>query len=186
MASPTSSRTAPHPCCLWQEVPEGGFGWTGPTGHPSSVPLQWSASPTSQEALIPLTKRVGAGAGAGEGEGIWSRKRNPGDEPGEARLQSRPQLLLICGVSPRRWGRDEEGPSSGRLDSQQKRCFLSPLTPDHRSASIREQETESEVAQLCPTLCDPTDCSLPGFSIHRVFQARVLEWVAISFSRGSS
>ena len=35
-------------------------------------------------------------------------------------------------------------------------------------------------------LCDPMDCSLPGFSIHGIFQARVLEWVAISFSRGSS
>ena len=47
-------------------------------------------------------------------------------------------------------------------------------------------ESESEVAQSCPTLCDPTDCSLPGFSIHGIFQARVLEWIAISFSRGSS
>ena len=45
---------------------------------------------------------------------------------------------------------------------------------------------ESEVAQLCPTLCDPMDCSPPGSSIHGIFQARVLEWVAISFSRGSS
>ena len=44
---------------------------------------------------------------------------------------------------------------------------------------------ESEVAQLCLTLCDPVDCSPPGYSIHRVFQARVLDWVAISFSRGS-
>ena len=47
-------------------------------------------------------------------------------------------------------------------------------------------ESESEVAQSCPTLCDPMDCSLPGSSIHGIFQARVLEWVAISFSRGSS
>ena len=45
---------------------------------------------------------------------------------------------------------------------------------------------QCEVAQLCPTLCDPMDCSLPGFSIHGVFQARTLEWGAISFSRGSS
>ena len=45
---------------------------------------------------------------------------------------------------------------------------------------------ESEVAQLCPTLCDPIDCSLPGSSVHGIFQAKVLEWVAISFSRGSS
>ena len=44
----------------------------------------------------------------------------------------------------------------------------------------------SEVAQLCPTLCDPMDCSLPGSSVHGIFQAIVLEWIAISFSRGSS
>ena len=43
-----------------------------------------------------------------------------------------------------------------------------------------------EVAQLCPTLCDPMDCSLPGSSVHGIFQAIVLEWIAISFSRGSS
>ena len=40
-----------------------------------------------------------------------------------------------------------------------------------------------QVAQSCPTLCDPMDCSLPGSSVHGIFQARVLEWVAISFSR---
>ena len=45
---------------------------------------------------------------------------------------------------------------------------------------------EGEVAQSCPTLCDPMDCSLPGFSIHGILQVRVLEWVAISFSRASS
>ena len=43
-------------------------------------------------------------------------------------------------------------------------------------------KSESEVAQLCPSLCDPMDCSLPGSSIHGIFQARVLEWVAIAFS----
>ena len=41
---------------------------------------------------------------------------------------------------------------------------------------------ESEVAQSCPTLCDPMDHSLPGSSVHGIFQARVLEWGAISFS----
>ena len=44
----------------------------------------------------------------------------------------------------------------------------------------------SLVAQSCPTLCDPMDYSLPGFSIHGILQARILEWVTISFSRGSS
>ena len=42
------------------------------------------------------------------------------------------------------------------------------------------------VAKLCPTLCDPMDCSLPGSSVHGISQARILEWVALSFSRGSS
>ena len=44
-------------------------------------------------------------------------------------------------------------------------------------------ESESEVAQSCPTLFDPMDCSLSGSSVHGIFQARVLEWIAISFSR---
>ena len=44
----------------------------------------------------------------------------------------------------------------------------------------------SEVAQSCPTLCDPMDCSLSGSTVYGTFQARVLKWIAISFSRGSS
>ena len=47
-------------------------------------------------------------------------------------------------------------------------------------------EGEGEVTQSCPTLCDPMDCSLPAFSVHGILQARILEWVTISFSRGSS
>ena len=43
-------------------------------------------------------------------------------------------------------------------------------------------KSESEVARSCPTLSDPMDCSLPGSSVHGIFQARVLEWGAIAFS----
>ena len=43
-------------------------------------------------------------------------------------------------------------------------------------------KSESEVAQSCPTLSDPIDCSLPGSSVHGIFQARVLEWGATAFS----
>ena len=43
-----------------------------------------------------------------------------------------------------------------------------------------------EVAQSCLTLCDPMDCNLPGSSVHGIFQVRILEWVAISSSKGSS
>ena len=42
-------------------------------------------------------------------------------------------------------------------------------------------KSESEVAQLCPTLSDPMDCSLPGSSVHGICQARVLEWVAMDW-----
>jgi len=44
-------------------------------------------------------------------------------------------------------------------------------------------KSESEVAQSCPTLRDPMVCSLPGSSVHGIFQARVLEWGAIAFSK---
>ena len=50
---------------------------------------------------------------------------------------------------------------------------------------VKKRKKESELTQSCPTLCDPMDCSPLGSSVHGIFQARILEWVAISFSRGS-
>ena len=50
----------------------------------------------------------------------------------------------------------------------------------------KKKKKESEVTQLCPTLCNPIDYSLPDSSVHGILQARILEWVAISFSRGCS
>ena len=64
---------------------------------------------------------------------------------------------------------------------QQQQQWSSNHTPGHIS-----KVKESEVTQSCLTLCDLMDCSLLGFSMHGIFQARVLEWVAISFSKGSS
>ena len=55
-----------------------------------------------------------------------------------------------------------------------------------KSQQLADSWHEIEVTQSCLTLFDPMDCSLPHSSIHGIFQARVLEWVAISFSRGSS
>ena len=54
------------------------------------------------------------------------------------------------------------------------------------SSIKRKMKSESEVALLCLTPCDPGEGSLPGSAIHGIFQARILEWAAISFSRGSS
>ena len=62
-------------------------------------------------------------------------------------------------------------------------CILSPCL---FNLYARWKEKKSEVAQSCPALCDPMDCSPPGSSVHGIFQAIVLEWIAISFSRGSS
>ena len=52
----------------------------------------------------------------------------------------------------------------------------------HFLLQCRKVKSESEVAQLCPTLSDLVDCSLPGSSIHGIFQAKVLEWGSIAFS----
>ena len=52
----------------------------------------------------------------------------------------------------------------------------------HFLLQCRKVKSESEVTQSCPTPSDPTDCSLPGSSVHGIFQARVLEWGVIAFS----
>ena len=54
----------------------------------------------------------------------------------------------------------------------------------HFLVQCMKVKSHSEVAQSCPTLCDPMDCSPPDFSIQGIFQARVLEWGAIAFSKG--
>ena len=56
------------------------------------------------------------------------------------------------------------------------------FSPTRNLACDRHVKSESEVAQSCPTVSDPMDCSLPGSSVHGIFQARVLQWVAIAFS----
>ena len=56
----------------------------------------------------------------------------------------------------------------------------------YQSYSVAHINSESEVAQSCLTLCNPMDCSLPSSSVYGIFQAKVLEWVAVSFCRGSS
>ena len=48
------------------------------------------------------------------------------------------------------------------------------------------EKVKVKIAQLCLTLCGPMDCSLPGFSVHGILQAILLEWVAVPFFRGSS
>ena len=66
------------------------------------------------------------------------------------------------------------------------RWILYQLSYQGSPDNVITLERKSEVAQSCLTLCDPMDCSLPGSSVCGIFQAIVLEWIAISFSRGSS
>ena len=87
--------------------------------------------------------------------------------PEEGQIQKRSMAALYC----------------NSLSAHGLSCLkfiLSPSTPPDGS------ESESEVSQSRLTLCNPMDWSLPGFSGHGIFQAMVLEWVAFSFSRGSS
>ena len=59
-------------------------------------------------------------------------------------------------------------------------CPFTALKPSEHPSSVSAQ-----LLQLCPALCDPMDCSLPGSSIHGILQARILKWVAMASSRGS-
>ena len=81
-------------------------------------------------------------------------------------LQSCPTLCDPIDGSPRPW--DSPGKNTG--------------VGCHFLLQCMKVKSESEAAQSCPTLSDPMDCSLPGSSIHGIFQARVLEWGAIAFS----
>ena len=74
---------------------------------------------------------------------------------------------------------------TGKLASQELLLVLMNMLVAVIGKEIFKREA-SEVAQSCTTLCDPMDCSPPGSSVHGIFQARVLERVAISFSRRSS
>ena len=66
--------------------------------------------------------------------------------------------------------------SQSNLEKQKKLEVSGFLTSDYTAAAAAKS------LQLCLTLCDPMDCSLPGSSVNEIFQARVLEWVAIAFS----
>ena len=67
-------------------------------------------------------------------------------------------------------------------------CAVSPslLADSFPTEPQGKPKVKVLVAQLCPTLCYPVDCSPPGSSVHGILQARILEWVAIPFSRGYS
>ena len=115
-----------------------------------------------------------------------TRLPRPWDSPGKnagvgchfllqcMKVKSQSEIAQSCPTPETPWTAAHQAPPSLGFSRQEHWSglpFPSPMC-----------ESESEVAQSCPTLSNPMDCSLPGSSIHGIFQARVLEWGAIAFS----
>ena len=90
-------------------------------------------------------------------------------------------ILLICGISNVTW---MNLPTKWKQTHRHREDLRLPREKGWERWMVGV--SRCKVTQSCQTLCDPVDCSLPGSSVREIFQARVLEWVAISFSRGSS
>ena len=95
------------------------------------------------------------------------------------------QASLFMGFSRQEYWSGLPFPSPGDLPNPGIEPGSPPLQADALSSEPLGKH-RSEVTQSCPTPCNPIDYSLQGFSVYGIVQARVLEWVAISFSRGSS
>ena len=119
-----------------------------------------------------------------------ARLLHPWDSPGkntgmgchvllQGIFQTRDQTQVFCGSCTAGRFFITEPPGKPNMNITGWHLFCLP----HNARGI---ESESQVAQSCLTLHHPMDCSLPGSSVHGVLQAKILEWVAISFSRGSS
>ena len=115
----------------------------------------------------------------------------PSEPPGNPKKNDLPSLSSNSGPSDYETdilptalrGQTQTFPSLGDLHKP----GIKPRSPALQTDSLpAELESESEVAQSCPTLFDPVGYSLPGSSLHEILQARILEWVTMSFSRGSS
>ena len=113
----------------------------------------------------------------------WKKHKLESRLPGEISITSDMQMLLLLQVAS--VVSDSVQPHR-RQPTRLRRPWDSPGKNTgvgyHFLLQCMKVKSESEDAQSCPTLHDPVDCSLPGSSIHGIFQARVLEWGAIAFS----
>ena len=102
---------------------------------------------------------------------------------GSSQPRNQTQVSRIAGRCFTFWATSTEN-SGLRLDTEEQmwRGFLNTITFYFMYISL----LSTYIAQSCPTFCDPMDCSLRGSSVRGIFQAIVLKWIAISFSRGSS
>ena len=112
-------------------------------------------------------------------------------------------ITTNCGKLLKRWEYQTTLPASWEICMQVKKQYLEPDMEEWTGSKVGKEyvktvychpayltsmqsKIETEISQPCLTLCDPMDCSLPGSCVHGISQARILEWVDISFSRGSS
>ena len=105
---------------------------------------------------------------------VWRRKRQPTPVLLPGKFHGWRSLV---GYSP--WGH-KESDTTGRLHS------LTQGYPHNSGANKPLKKKKKKVVESCPSLCNWMDCSLPGSSVHGIAQTRILEWVAVSFSRESS
>ena len=116
---------------------------------------------------------------------------NPGMEPGSPTLQvnslpSEPKTHKVPLLGLKTQPRVFPGGPVVNISTFPLRGTRVPFLVGKLTYRMLHGTAESEVAQSCPTLCDPMDCSPPGSSVHGMLQARILERVAISSSKGSS
>ena len=133
-----------------------------------------------------------------------SKKQESSRETSTSALLTMPKPLTVwittnCGKFWKRWEYQTTWPASWEICMQvEKQQLQLDMEQQTGSKSVKDYVKaiychsayltfmQTEVAQSCPTLCEPIDCSLPGSSVHGIFQAIVLEWIAISFFRRSS
>ena len=97
---------------------------------------------------------------------------------------SEPSTHFQCSYHPKICGL--QSPLLGSETRTPSRWIPIYLSSNHFIQTIYSKHTACVHSQSCPALCDPMDCSLPGSSVRGIFQARILEWVAVSYSNSSS
>ena len=180
-------------CCMWGEG-----GWAVVTSVSGDPGWTGSASSLSRHVLCTsIILQTGAGVEAGL-QASWAhmnwgvRSWPHGRESIRlcvvqwAKSPSQAFLGLPATGCMREGGGHRKGPSTrGGGPSPCGVALCLPAWPLSTYCQL-EGSSESPVTQSCLTLCNPMDCSLPGSSVHGSFQARILEWVAISFSKGNT
>ena len=160
--------------------------------RPQEKEMQKKAKRLSQEALQIAVKRI-------EAKSKWGNERYTHLNAEFQRIARRDKKAFLSDqckeIEENNWMgktrdlckkiKDTKGKYHAKMGTIKSRNSMD--LKEAKDIKKRWQEyTEREVAQSCPTLSDPMDCSLPGSSVHGIFQAIVLEWIAISFSKESS